>query len=153
VLAASRRTRKIEVLQQELLMARAIGGVVAGIVIAFVVVLAIEMIGIQIFPQPAGMNPLDAESVRLHLSEISTGSFVAVLVAWTAAAFLGPVVARRITGDGPRWPALTVAALFTAICAYNLATVPMPVWMLPAAVVLVVLASWLGLRRQVLVRT
>jgi hypothetical protein len=44
------------------MVARAIGGVMAGMVIAFVVVLAIEMIGIRIFPQAAGMNPLDAES-------------------------------------------------------------------------------------------
>jgi hypothetical protein len=119
----------------------------AGIGIAFVVVLAVEMIGIRLFPQPAGMNPLDAESVRQHLSEISTGSFVTVLIAWTLAAFLGPVVTRRIAGETTRWPALTVAALFAAICAYNLATVPMPSWMLPAAVVLVVMASLLGLRR------
>jgi len=153
VLAASGGTGKIEVLQQELKVARAIGGVLAGIVIAFVVVLAIEMIGIQIFPQPPGMNPLDSESVRLHLSEISTGSFLAVLVAWTVAAFVGPVVTRRIAGATPRWPALTVAALFAALCAYKLATVPMPPWMLPAAVVLVVLASWLGLRSQVWVHT
>ena len=124
----------------------------AGIGTAFVVVLAVEMIGIRIFPQPAAMNPLDAASVRQHLSEISIGSFVAVLVAWTLAAFLGPVVARRIAGETPRWPALTVAALFAAMCAYNLATVPMPAWMLPAAVVLVVLASWLGLRGPALAR-
>jgi hypothetical protein len=41
----------------------------AGIGTAFVVVFAVEMIGIRIWPQPPGMNPLHAESVRQHLSE------------------------------------------------------------------------------------
>ena len=134
------------------MVARAIRGIMAGIGTAFVVVLAIEMVGVRIFPQPATMDPLDAESVRQHLSEISAGSFVAVLVAWTIAAFVGPLVARKIAGERPRWPALTVAAFFAVLCAYNLYTVPMPTWMLPAAIVLIVLASWLGLRRPVLAR-
>lgn len=131
------------------MVARAMRGIMAGLGTGFVVVLAVEMVGIRIFPQPAAMNPLDAESVRQHLSEISAGSFMAVLVAWTLAAFLGPVMARRIAGETPRWPALTVVAVFAALCAYNLATVPMPTWMLPAAIVLVALASWLGLRSPV----
>jgi hypothetical protein len=133
-------------------LARTIRGIAAGIGIAFVVVLAVEVIGLRLFPQPAGMDPLDPESVREHLPEISAGSFATVLVAWTLAAFAGPVVTRRIAGEVPVWPALTVAAVFAALCAYNLATVPMPAWMLPASVVLVLVASWFGLRTKVWAR-
>jgi hypothetical protein len=133
-------------------VARIIGGVVVGIVTAFVVVLAVEMIGLRVFPQPPGMDPTNPESVRQHLSEIATGSFATVLLAWSLAAFAGPVVTRRITGEFPRWPALTVATLFAAVCAYNLAVVPMPAWMLPSAVVLLLTASWFGLRANVWTR-
>jgi len=151
-LATSERTGKIRRIYAGVRVARAIGAVLAGIVIAFVVVFAVEMVGIQIFPQPASMDPMNPESVRQHLPEILTGSFVMVLVAWTLAAFAGPVVARRIAGELSRWPAYTVAALFAAACAYNLAVVPMPAWMLPAAVVLVLAATWFGLRSKVWAR-
>jgi len=115
-----------------------------------VVVLAVEMAGLQIFPQPAGMDPLNPESVREHMAEIHPGSFVTVLVAWTLAAFTGPVVARRIAGGEARWPALTVVGLFVALCAYNLVVVPSPSWMIAGAIVGVGAASTFGLRSHVL---
>ena len=127
-------------------MGRAIGSVVAGIVTAFAVVLAVETIGLQVFPQPAGMDPLNPESVRQHMGEIPIGSFVTVLVAWTLAAFTGPMVARRIAGGSPRWPAPTVVGLFVALCAYNLVVVPSPGWMIAGAVIGVGAASMFGLR-------
>jgi hypothetical protein len=131
-------------------VARAIGGVVAGFVIAFVVVFAVELVGMQIFPQPEGMDPLNADSVRQHLADIHPGSFAMVIIAWTLAAFFGPVVTRRIAGNSPKWPAIVVVVLFATACAFNLVTVPSPTWMIPTAVVLVGAASMLGLRSRML---
>ena len=129
-------------------MARGLMAVLAGIVAAFVVVLGIEMIGLQIFPQPPGMNPMNPESVRQHLSEIPVGSFVTVILAWSFAAFTGPVVARQIAGATPSWPPLVVIGLFALLCAYNLIAVPSPRWMIPAAVLAVGTASMLGFRTR-----
>lgn len=127
-------------------MVRAIGGTIAGVVTATILVLAIESAGLPLFPQPEGMDVRSMDSVRQHLSEIHPGSFVMVLIAWSAAAFMGPWVARRIAGNAPAWPSLTVALLFLLLCAYNLAVVPTPLWMIVGAVILVPLATWLGLR-------
>ena len=69
-----------------------------------------------------------------------------VLIAWSAAAFAGPWVARRIAGNAPAWPSLTVALLFLALCIYNLVVVPTPIWMIVSAVILVPTATWLGFR-------
>ena len=127
-------------------MGRSILGIVAGILAAFVLVLAIETAAFPLFPQPEGMDPRSADSVREHLSEIHPGSFVMVLVAWTAAAIGGPWVARRIAGDAPAWPSLTVGLLFLALCVYNLIVVPTPIWVTIGAIVLIPVATWLGLR-------
>jgi hypothetical protein len=116
------------------------------------VVFAVELVGMRIFPQPVGMDPLNADSVRQHLADIHPGSFAMVVIAWTMAAFAGPIVARRIAGDPPRWPGITVAVLFAAACAFNLARVPTPTWMIPAAVALVGAATLLGLRSRFLPR-
>ena len=127
-------------------MARTVGGILAGIVVAYSLVLAVELVGMQIFPQPPDMNPIDPESVRQHLGEISAGSFVTVLVAWGLAAMCGPMVTRKIAGEQPKWPALTVVLLFAALCAYNLVAIPTPVWMIPAAVIVVGTSSVLAMR-------
>jgi hypothetical protein len=92
------------------------------------------------------MDPLNAESVRQHLAEIHPGSFVMVLVAWSAAAIAGPWVTRRVAGDAPAWPALLVALLFFVLCVYNLVAIPSPLWMKVLAIVLVPIATWLGFR-------
>jgi len=130
-------------------LGRALSGIVAGIVVAFLVVVLVETIGLQIFHQPEGMDPINPESVRQHMAEIPTGSFVMVLVAWAMGAFAGPWVTRRITGSTARWPALIVVGLFAAMCAYNLVVVPGPTWMIAGAVLGVGAASLLGLRISV----
>lgn len=128
-------------------LGRSVSAVLAGVVAALALVLAIEMIGLPLFPQPSGMDPRDPQSVRAHLSAIHPGSFVMVLVAWTAAAFAGPRVARRVAGHAAVWPSLVVAGLFATLCAYNLFVVPTPTWMLLTSLVVVPVATWLGLRR------
>ena len=130
----------------ETTVGRSLAGILAGVVTAFVLVLAIESAGLPLFPPPAGMDPLNSESVREHLSEIHPGSFVMVLLAWTAAAIAGPWVTRRVAGDAPAWPSLVVALLFLAMCVYNLVAVPSPIWMKVGAIVLVPIATWLGFR-------
>ena len=129
-------------------MSRAVLGTFAGIVMAFVVVLGIEMIGMQLFPPPAGMDALNPESVREHLSEIHVGSYVVVVLAWSMAAFVGPFVARLIAGSSANWPALVVIALFAAMCAYNLIIIPSPRWLIPVAIIAVGTASMLGFRTR-----
>lgn len=127
-------------------MGRAIGGAVAGLVAAGALVLAIETAGLPLFPPPAGMDPLDPESIRQHLAEIHPVSFILVLIGWSAGAFTGPWVARRIAGNAAAWPSLVVVLLFLAMCAYNLVVVPTPVWMTVGAIILVPAATWFGLR-------
>ena len=127
-------------------LARRLSGIAAGMVVAFLVVIVVELLGLQIFPQPEGMDPINPESVRQHMAEIPTGSFVTVLVAWALGAFAGPWVTRRIAGSTPRWPAWIVVGLFAGMCAYNLMVVPGPAWMIAGALVGVTAASLLGLR-------
>jgi len=54
-------------------LARVLTGIMAGIVGAFLVVVLVEMIGLQIFPQPEGTDPINPESVRQHMAEIRVG--------------------------------------------------------------------------------
>lgn len=127
-------------------MGRAIGGVLVGLVAAFATVFVVELDSSFAFPSPPGMDPRDMESVRQHMSQVSTGAFLMLLVAYGLATFVGSVVARRVAGDRVRWAPLTVAGLFFAVCAWNFYSVPGPTWMIMATVVLVPAAAWMAMR-------
>ncbi len=129
-------------------MGRAIGAIVAGLLVAFAVVFVVELVSAQLFPSPAGMDPMDLESVRQHMSEVSTGAFAMLLVAYGAAAFTGPMTARRIAGEAIRWAPLAVALLFAAVCVLNFIRVPNPAWLVVGTIVLVPLASWMAMRSR-----
>jgi hypothetical protein len=123
---------------------RLIGGIAAGIVVAFVVVFAIEMAGMRLFPPPPGMDPMNPESVRQYIGQMALGAFVAVLLSWTAGAFAGAWVTARVSSHPTLRPSLAVGGLFVAASLYNLVTIPHPVWFTVIALVLLPLAAWLG---------
>lgn len=125
-------------------MGRLIGGIAAGILVAFAVVFGIEMAGMRIYPPPEGMDPMNPESVRQYIGQIPVGAFVAVLVSWVAGAFAGAWVTARVTRHSTLRPALAVGGLFVAASIYNLVTIPHPVWFTAVALVLLPIAAWLG---------
>lgn len=126
-------------------MGRAIGAIVAGLLVAFAVVFVVELVSAMIFPSPEGMDPTDLESVRQHMSQVRTGAFAMLLVAYAAAAFTGPMAARRIAGEA-RWAPLAVAVMFAAVCVLNFVRVSNPAWLVVGTIVLVPLASWMAMR-------
>jgi hypothetical protein len=60
-------------------MLRKIGGVVAGLLIAFVLVEAAELIVHQLYPPPPGTNMKDFNEVKKFVSTLPTTALVLVL--------------------------------------------------------------------------
>ena len=127
-------------------MGRSLGAVLAGLLVAFAVVCVVELGSALAFPAPQGMDPMDLESVRQHMSEVSTGAFALLLVAYVSAAFCGPLVARRVSRSTGRGTALVVAILFAAVCVLNFVRVPNPLWLVVATAVFVPMSSWMAMR-------
>ena len=125
-------------------MARSIVGVVAGVIVAGLVVLLIEIAGMAVFPPPTGMDPTNPDSIRAHMSALPVGAFLMVLAGWTAGGFAGAWAAGLISSRPVRWPGLVAGAIFAAACVMNLVTLPHPVWFAIAALLLVPAAIWIG---------
>jgi hypothetical protein len=127
-------------------MIRTILGILGGVITGGVTVAVGHQIGQMFYPMPPGMDPTDMEAFRALVASMPTGAFVAVLLAWLAGAFTGPVAALVIGRHRPLLLTCVVTGFFLLAVVFNLATLPHPVWMMVAGPVGSVLMAALGAR-------
>ena len=90
-------------------MLRTILGIVAGVVVAFVVLMGLEMAGHAAMPPPAGLDPADPEDLKQMVASASTAAKAWVVFAWFAAAVAGGWLARRLSRAS--WAGWVIAGL------------------------------------------
>lgn len=125
-------------------MLRTILGIVAGVVVAFVVLMGLEMAGHAAMPPPAGLDPADPEDLKQMVASASTAAKAWVVFAWFAAAVAGGWVARRLSRAS--WAGWVIAGLIVVGGIANIMMIPHPLWMQIAAVVAPLLGGWLVTR-------
>ena len=119
-------------------------GILAGIVVAFLCVFAVEMIGHSLYPPPAGLDVNDpADQARL-MDAMPAAAKALVLLAWFAGALAGAWTANRIAGRSiAGW---AVALLVIAAGVATMLMIPHPAWMWAGGIALPLLAGWLAER-------
>lgn len=125
-------------------MLRTILGIVAGVVVAFVVLMGLEMAGHAAMPPPAGLDPADPEDLKQMVASASTAAKAWVVFAWFAAAVAGGWLARRLSRAS--WAGWVIAGLIVVGGIANIMMIPHPLWMQIAAVVAPLLGGWLVTR-------
>lgn len=131
-------------------MPRAILSTVAGVIVAFTLIMLIETAGHSLWPPPAGLDMSKPESLRLMMQQMPLGALLSVAVAWVVAAFVGGWVAAKFS---ERTPSAYVVGGLVALGAFaNLLMIPHPFWFWLVALLLVPLAAYaagrLGVRRE-----
>src|SRR5215475_13280942 len=107
-----------------LLVIRCIAGFIAGIIGAFVGVIAMEFFSAVVHPVPEDFKGTQ-EEMSLHVEHYPHWVLAVGVLAWAASAFAGTWVAGRI---GNRWSALCVSMLLVAAVIFNIAMLPYPLW-------------------------
>lgn len=107
---------------------RSVLAVVAGVIVAFALVAAIEAAGHAVYPVPKGLDFTDREQVRAYTQALPLGALMFVLAAWTVAAFGGGAVAALIARTRPLLHAAIVGAFVLAATLANLILIPHPLW-------------------------
>jgi len=125
-------------------MLRTILGILAGVVLAFVVMMALEMISFVAFPPPAGLDPADPEDVERMMAAAPFAAKVWLVFGWFASAVAGGWLARRLSRTG--WAGWVIAGLIVVGGIANMMRIPHPLWLQIAAVAAPVLAGWLVTR-------
>ena len=123
---------------------RMLMGVVAGIVVAFLCVFAVEFVAHGLYPPPAGLDPADpADQARL-MAAMPAAAKAMVLLAWFAGALAGAWTANRIAGRSlAGW---IVALLVIGAGIATMVMIPHPAWMWAGGIALPLLGAWIAER-------
>src|SRR5215475_2576630 len=103
---------------------RALVATVAGLVVAFVLVVGVELFSAVVHPFPEGFGGTPEEMCQ-HVERYPTWVLAVVVPAWAAAAFLGAATAKKI---GNVYSFAIVSALLLLGLVSNISMLPYPLW-------------------------
>ena len=127
-------------------MGRTILGALAGLVLAVVTIMLVELAGHQLYPPPEGLNPMVTEDMAKIIQSLPAGAMLFVVAAWVIGAFDGGFVAAWIAGKGhPRAAAVVPALMVMAGVIGMIVQMPgHPLWMAVAGLLLPIPAALAG---------
>jgi hypothetical protein len=118
----------------------------AGVVAAVLVVVLVDTLVASMYPLPDGTDLNDRESMRAAVAGMPTAAFVLLLGGWVLAAALGAYLAARLARRSAALHGLIVAIFVLIATIANLAAIPHPIWLWPAAIILIPAAGWAAAR-------
>ncbi len=105
---------------------KAVLALLAGIVIAALVMMLVAWAGTSLWPLHVPTDPNDRQALIEGLRTAPLGAQITVLLAWFLGTFAGAAVAKRVSGVA--WPGWTIGGILAALLAF-IFFVPLPVWM------------------------
>ena len=119
---------------------RAIGAIVAAMVVGFALIVAVEMFSNVVHPFPADFRGTQ-EEMCAHVERYPAWVLAVAAVAWAATALASTWVAGRL---GNRLCALVVGLLLVAALVTNLSMLPYPIWFKVGCLVAIPAGCFLG---------
>jgi hypothetical protein len=123
---------------------RTVLGVVAGIALALVLVVAVELFSAVVHPVPEGFTGTMDEMCQ-HVARYPHWVLGVVVVAWSAIAFVSTWVATRV---GNRWAGLAVILILTLGIVFNISKLPYAMWFKVVMLICFAVACYLGVMRS-----
>jgi len=115
-----------------------------GVVAAVIVVGLLDALAGSLYALPPGTDPSDPESFRQAVATLPDQAFLILLTGWVLAGGIGSYIAARFATHARATHGLIVAFFVLVATVGNLATIPHPVWMWPASIILIPAAGWLA---------
>jgi hypothetical protein len=125
-------------------MLKNILSVVAGIMVAFMLIAGIEMLSHQIYSLPKNIDPNDKELMKNFMSEIPIGALIMILVAYMVGAFGGGIITGLMASEKRTQMGITTGVVLLILGISNLLMIPHPIWFSIASILLYVPAAYLG---------
>lgn len=110
-------------------MGRTILAVLAGAVVMWLTIFALEFVSHALFPPSAGLNPQNQRDLAAIIAQAPVGAMAMLVVAWVAGAFIGGLTAATISHQHKRGAAIVIALLVMAGVGGMIYLVPdHPIW-------------------------
>jgi hypothetical protein len=127
---------------------RIIAAIIAGMIVAFILVVAVELLSAVVHPVPPDFKGT-MEEMCLHVAHYPQWVLALAVPAWAGTAFASTWISGRL---GNRFCALFIGLLLLAALIHNLSMLPYPIWFkvlsllaIPAAILF---GDRLSIRRQ-----
>jgi MFS family permease len=119
---------------------RVIAGVLAGLLVSFILIVLVELFSSAVYPFPKEFGEtIEHEEMCLHVERYPNWILAVAALAWAFTAFLGTWIAQRI---GNLYSAAIVGLLLVAGLVFNVSMLPYAIWFkiviliaVPAAIV------------------
>ena len=110
------------------LLMRSIGAIIAGLIVAMVLIIAVEFVTIFFHPFPDGADTTDHEVVEAHVEQFPHWVLAIAVVGWGVTTFVSAWTATRL--GAARHPAhgIALGSLLLVAAAFNMFMLPYPVW-------------------------
>ena len=120
---------------------RALAAVFVGLLLSFIVVVAVELFSAVVHPLPEEFSGTP-EQMHRHVQQYPPWVLAVVVPAWAVAAFVGTWTARRM---GNFYSSLTVGLLLLAALVFNISLLPYPMWFKLASLLAIPTAAVAGI--------
>lgn len=118
--------------------------IVAGMVAAVIGLVIFEGINNLVYPLPAGFNYNNSEMLKSFHFNAPVISKIITVFGYSFSGVAGGFVASKFDKTSDQWVPLIVGALLFVQYSYNFYTIPHPVIIIMASLVLIVPSAWLG---------
>lgn len=125
-------------------LARNILALLAGAIVAIVVIGLVQTAAHFLYPPPPGLDYNNPEVLKKVMMEAPVGALLMVLLSYFAGTFLGSWVAARLAADAPARQAYLIGGMMLISGLMNLFAIPHPLWFWIGSVAVFVAAAWLG---------
>ena len=125
---------------------RIVLGFIAGVVVAMILIVAIEALGHAVYPPPADADFDDPAIVEAVIAKAPVGALAFVIAAYIAGAFGGGLVAAFVAARAPALLASSVGGLVLVGAIANLFIVRHPTWFMLLAPASVGVATFVAAR-------
>jgi hypothetical protein len=93
--------------------------VVAGLIVAFIIMMLLEYINSYFFPLPQGLDVGDPEAVRAFSASLPWTAYILVLLGWIVGSFVAGYVTTYLSGERTYRLSLTVGIMLTLLGILN----------------------------------
>ncbi|MDZ7867934.1 MAG: hypothetical protein U5L02_01815 [Rheinheimera sp.] len=123
----------------------------AGVVVTFFTISAIEQLGHILYRAPAGLDWQDSSAVSAYLKQLPVGALLLVLAGWLLGIFTGLTAATMLAGRCRGRFALAIGSLVFVGALSNFYLLPHPLWLMVLSLILIPLVAlicWWALKKR-----
>ena len=126
---------------------RLVLGVVAGLLVMYIVIAGVEYVSHSLYPPPPGLSPTNTADIGAVLAAMPQQGLALIVFAWVIGAFAGGYVAAKISRAWPRSAAVVIGLfVLLGVVGMILMAPGHPTWMAILGLVLPVPMALLGAR-------